>query len=43
QIQLQKILLTIILMVIGGSPGSTAGGVKTTSFAVIYIYKTLIY
>lgn len=28
-------LLTIILMVIGGSPGSTAGGVKTTSVAVI--------
>lgn len=27
--------LTILLMMIGGSPGSTAGGVKTTTFAVI--------
>ncbi len=31
-------LLTIFLMVIGGSPGSTAGGVKTTSLAVIVLY-----
>lgn len=28
-------LLTILLMVVGGSPGSTAGGVKTTTIAVI--------
>jgi trk system potassium uptake protein len=27
--------LTIILMSIGGSPGSTAGGIKTTTFALI--------
>jgi trk system potassium uptake protein TrkH len=27
--------LTIVLMAIGGSPGSTAGGLKTTTFAVI--------
>jgi len=27
--------LTIILMTIGGSPGSTAGGLKTTTFALI--------
>lgn len=27
--------LTILLMMIGGSPGSTAGGFKTTSFAII--------
>lgn len=27
--------LTIIFMFIGGSPGSTAGGIKTTTFAVI--------
>ncbi|MDD4694454.1 MAG: TrkH family potassium uptake protein [Firmicutes bacterium] len=27
-------LLTIILMIIGGSPGSTAGGIKTTTFVV---------
>lgn len=30
--------LTIMLMFIGGSPGSTAGGVKTTTMAVIIIY-----
>lgn len=28
-------LLTILLMTIGGSPGSTAGGIKTTTFALI--------
>lgn len=27
--------LTILLMTIGGSPGSTAGGIKTTSFALL--------
>jgi trk system potassium uptake protein TrkH len=27
--------LTILLMMIGGSPGSTAGGIKTTTFALI--------
>lgn len=27
--------LTILLMMIGGSPGSTAGGMKTTTFAII--------
>lgn len=27
--------ITIILMLIGGSPGSTAGGMKTTTFAII--------
>ena len=27
-------LLTIVLMAIGGSPGSTAGGIKTTTFIV---------
>lgn len=27
--------LTILLMLIGGSPGSTAGGLKTTTFALI--------
>ncbi|MBE5962437.1 MAG: Trk family potassium uptake protein [Lachnospiraceae bacterium] len=31
-------LLTIILMFIGGSPGSTAGGIKTTTFFVIALY-----
>ncbi|WP_244835311.1 TrkH family potassium uptake protein [Clostridium sp. BJN0001] len=29
--------LTIILMFIGGSPGSTAGGLKTTTFSVILL------
>lgn len=29
--------LTMILMFIGGSPGSTAGGIKTTTFVVIII------
>lgn len=30
--------LTIILMFIGGSPGSTAGGIKTTTFVVVVLY-----
>ena len=30
-------ILTTFLMFIGGSPGSTAGGMKTTTFAVIFI------
>ena len=33
-----SILLSSLLMLIGGSPGSTAGGIKTTSIAVIYIF-----
>ena len=28
-------MMILILMVIGGSPGSTAGGIKTTTFAVL--------
>lgn len=31
-------LVSMVLMFIGGSPGSTAGGIKTTTFAVIFIY-----
>lgn len=31
-------LLTVIFMFIGGSPGSTAGGVKTTTIIVMYLY-----
>lgn len=31
------ILTMIVLMLIGGSPGSTAGGMKTTTFAVLMI------
>ncbi|WP_347562549.1 TrkH family potassium uptake protein [Clostridium sp. AWRP] len=30
-------LLTMILMFIGGSPGSTAGGIKTTTIAIIIL------
>lgn len=30
-------LMTIILMFIGGSPGSTAGGIKTTTFVVMIL------
>ena len=30
-------LLTMVLMLIGGNPGSTAGGVKTTTIAVVLI------
>lgn len=31
------ILLSVFLMLIGGSPGSTAGGIKTTTMAVIIL------
>lgn len=31
-------LLTMILMFIGGSPGSTAGGIKTTTLVVLLVY-----
>ncbi|MDE6313081.1 MAG: Trk family potassium uptake protein [Lachnospiraceae bacterium] len=31
-------LLTIVLMFIGGSPGSTAGGVKTVTITVLAVY-----
>nr|WP_302598651.1 TrkH family potassium uptake protein [uncultured Cellulosilyticum sp.] len=30
-------LLTMVLMIIGGCPGSTAGGIKTTTFVVIIL------
>lgn len=30
-------VLTIILMLIGGSPGSTAGGMKTTTIAILFL------
>jgi trk system potassium uptake protein TrkH len=35
-------ILTVLLMFIGGSPGSTAGGIKTTTIAVIFL-STLAY
>lgn len=31
-------LLTVVLMFIGGSPGSTAGGIKTTTIVVLIVY-----
>lgn len=34
----QSKLVTSILMFIGGSPGSTAGGIKTTTFVVLLVY-----
>lgn len=34
----QSKLITILLMFIGGSPGSTAGGIKTTTIAVMILY-----
>lgn len=30
-------MVSIVLMIIGGSPGSTAGGIKTTTFAVLLL------
>ncbi|MGN0298608.1 MAG: TrkH family potassium uptake protein [Lachnospiraceae bacterium] len=33
-----SLLLTIVLMFIGGSPGSTAGGVKTVTITVMFLY-----
>ncbi|MBE6049890.1 MAG: Trk family potassium uptake protein [Clostridium sp.] len=32
-----SILMTIFLMFIGGSPGSTAGGIKTTTFGIVIL------
>lgn len=31
-------LLLMLLMFVGGSPGSTAGGIKTTTFAVLIVF-----
>lgn len=36
-LQPATVVLTILLMYVGGSPGSTAGGVKTTTLAVLVI------
>lgn len=33
-----SVFLSCLLMLIGGSPGSTAGGIKTTTFAVMFIF-----
>jgi len=37
-----SLLILILLMFIGGSPGSTAGGIKTTTFATLYFVITSI-
>ena len=37
------ILLTILLMLIGGSPGSTAGGMKTTTFALLVLTTQAVF
>jgi trk system potassium uptake protein len=33
----ETLLMTMILMFIGGSPGSTAGGIKTTSASLLFV------
>ncbi|MFO8099362.1 MAG: TrkH family potassium uptake protein [Salinibacter sp.] len=35
QVETETNFLTIVFMMIGGSPGSTAGGLKTTTFALL--------
>jgi trk system potassium uptake protein TrkH len=35
QLSLASVFITIILMFIGGSPGGTAGGIKTTTFMIL--------
>ncbi len=37
-----SLLILIVLMFIGGSPGSTAGGIKTTTFATLYYVMSSI-
>lgn len=37
------ILLMIVLMLIGGSPGSTAGGMKTTTVAVLFLAGVTVF
>ena len=36
-------VIMIILMIIGGSPGSTAGGMKTTTFAVLFLSAIAVF
>ncbi len=36
-------LVMIFLMIIGGSPGSTAGGMKTTTFAVLFFASAAVF
>jgi trk system potassium uptake protein TrkH len=37
-LQPQTLFFTIILMIIGASPGSTGGGIKTTTFTVVLMH-----
>jgi trk system potassium uptake protein TrkH len=37
------LLLVILLMFIGASPGSTGGGIKTTSFASVWLYALCLF
>ncbi len=43
-LQPSSLLILIALMLIGASPGSTGGGIKTTTIALIYValYKTFV-
>lgn len=36
-------VMEIILMLIGGSPGSTAGGLKTTTFAILFLASVSVF
>lgn len=36
-------LVMILLMIVGGSPGSTAGGMKTTTIAVLFLSAIAVY
>jgi|Deesub1362B_J571_1020462.scaffolds.fasta_scaffold00123_60 trk system potassium uptake protein TrkH len=38
ELQPQTLFFTIILMIIGASPGSTGGGIKTTTFTVVLLH-----
>ncbi len=38
ELQPQTLFFTIILMIIGASPGSTGGGIKTTTFTVVILH-----
>ncbi len=37
KLTMSSLMIMIVLMIIGGSPGSTAGGLKTTTFAVLIL------
>ena len=43
QLSESSISVMIILMIIGGSPGSTAGGMKTVTFAVLFLSAITVF